>query len=80
MASILSERWEKDGTYLCHQGDEGDEMYIIVQGEVAIIKETAGKADQVIYRAKAGEAIGEMQVLSKSTRAAAYPSRRPGYS
>ncbi len=71
VASILSERWEKDGVYLCHQGDEGDEMYIIVEGEVAIIKEIAGKADQVIYRAKAGEAIGEMQVLSKGSRAAA---------
>jgi LmbE family N-acetylglucosaminyl deacetylase len=71
VARILSERWEKDGVYLCHQGDEGDEMYIIVKGEVAIIKEIVGKADQVIYRAKAGEAIGEMQVLSKSARAAA---------
>ena len=70
VARILSERWEKDGVYLCRQGDEGDEMYIIVEGEVAIIKEIAGKADQLIYRAKAGEAIGEMQVLSKSVRAA----------
>jgi len=71
VAGILSERWEKDGVYLCHQGDEGGEMYIIVEGEVAIIKERAGKADQVIYQAKAGEAIGEMQVLSKGVRTAA---------
>jgi LmbE family N-acetylglucosaminyl deacetylase len=71
VAKILSERWQKDGEYLCHQGDEGDEMYIIVKGEVAIIKEVARKASQIIYRAKAGEAIGEMQVLSKSSRAAA---------
>jgi LmbE family N-acetylglucosaminyl deacetylase len=70
VARIMSERWEVDGVYLCHQGDEGDEMYIIVQGEVEIIKESGGK-DQIIYLARTGEAIGEMQVLSKSPRAAA---------
>ncbi len=70
VARILSERWDKDREYLCRQGDEGDEMYIIVKGEVAIIKEVAGKGDQIIYRAKAGEAIGEMKVLSKSMRSA----------
>ena len=75
VAGILSERWEKEGVYLCHRGDEGDEMYIIVGGQVAIIKETEGRADQVIYMAKPGEAIGEMQVLSKSARAAAMQAR-----
>jgi LmbE family N-acetylglucosaminyl deacetylase len=75
VAGIMSERWEKHGVYLCHQGDEGDEMYIIVQGEVAIIRELEGKADQVIYIARAGEAIGEMQVLSKSVRAAAMQAK-----
>ena len=63
VARIMSERWEDGGAYLCHQGDEGDEMYIIVQGDVDIIRES-GEKHQVIYRAKQGEAIGEMQVLS----------------
>ena len=70
VARIMSERWEDSGVYLCHQGDEGDEMYIIVQGEVEIIKESEEKP-QVIYRARKGEAIGEMQVLSHSARSAA---------
>jgi LmbE family N-acetylglucosaminyl deacetylase len=73
VARIMSERWQADGVYLCHQGDEGDEMYIIVQGEVKIIKES--EEEKVIYLAKSGEAIGEMQVLSKSTRAAAMQAR-----
>ncbi len=70
VAKIMSERWEDGGVYLCHQGDEGDEMFIIVQGEVEIVKESGGKS-QIIYRAKKGEAIGEMQVLSRSARSAA---------
>jgi LmbE family N-acetylglucosaminyl deacetylase len=74
VARIMSERWEDDGVYLCHQGDEQDEMYIIVQGEVEIIKET-GEKSQIIYLSKNGEAIGEMQVLSRSPRSAAMRCR-----
>jgi hypothetical protein len=74
VARIMSERWETDGAFLCHQGDEGDEMYIIVQGEVNIIKESEGKTN-VIYLAKQGEAIGEMQVLSKSPRTASMQAK-----
>jgi LmbE family N-acetylglucosaminyl deacetylase len=70
VARIMSERWDDDGVYLCHQGDEGDEMYIIVQGEVEIIKET-GEKPQIIYLSKKGEAVGEMKVLSRSPRSAA---------
>ena len=75
VAGIMTERWEKDGVYLCHEGDKSDEMYIIVQGQVAIIKEATGKAGQVIYVAKAGEAIGELQVLSTGARTAAMQAR-----
>lgn len=70
VARIMSERWGEDEEYLCHQGDEGDEMYIIVQGEVEIIKESE-EGHPIIYTSKVGEAIGEMQVLSRSARAAA---------
>ncbi|MDR3576058.1 MAG: cyclic nucleotide-binding domain-containing protein [Anaerolineaceae bacterium] len=70
LGRIMSERWEDAGVYLCHQGDEGDEMYIIVQGEVEIIKES-GEKPLMIYLAKKGEAIGEMQVLSRGPRSAA---------
>ncbi len=70
VAGIMSERWEKVGTYLCHEGDEGDEMYIIIRGRVEIVKEIGGQ-NRVIYVAQPGEAIGEMQVLSKGARAAA---------
>jgi CRP-like cAMP-binding protein len=74
VARIMSERWETDGGYLCHQGDEGDEMYILMQGEVKIIKES-GQEQRVIYLAKRGEAIGELQVLSNNPRAATMQAR-----
>jgi LmbE family N-acetylglucosaminyl deacetylase len=78
VARIMSERWVENGVYLCHQGDQGDEMYLIAAGEVEIIKE-AGGTDSLLYLAKAGEVIGEMQVLSRSARAAAMRARGDGH-
>jgi hypothetical protein len=78
VARIMSERWVEDGVYLCHQGDQGDEMYLIASGEIEIIKE-AGGTDSLLYLAKAGEVIGEMQVLSRSPRAAAMRARGDGH-
>jgi hypothetical protein len=74
VAQIASERREEDGVYLCRQGDEGDEMYVIARGEVEIVKEVDGQ-EQVIYRATSGEIIGEMEVLSDMSRAAAMRAR-----
>jgi hypothetical protein len=74
VARIVSERWGPDGAFLCHQGDEGDELYVIVQGEVNIIKESEEET-HVIYLSKQGEAIGEMQVLSKSPRTASMQAK-----
>jgi LmbE family N-acetylglucosaminyl deacetylase len=75
VARILSERWVAGGDHLCHQGDEGDEMYLVVSGEVEIVRAVAGKPDQVVYRAKAGDAIGEFQVLGTATRTASMRAR-----
>ncbi len=75
IARILSERWVTDGDHLCRQGDDGDEMYIVVSGEVEIVKAMAGRPEQVISRATAGDAIGELQVLGSMTRTASMRAR-----
>ena len=70
MARIMTERWEEDGFYLCHQGDEGNDMYIIVEGQVEIIDES-GSEDQVILTEQPGACIGELAALEIIPRAAA---------
>ncbi|MCI0828123.1 MAG: cyclic nucleotide-binding domain-containing protein, partial [Chloroflexi bacterium] len=70
VARIMTERWEADGTYLCHQGDEGNDMYIIVEGQVEIIDES-GREDQVILTEQAGACIGELAALEIIPRVAA---------
>ena len=70
VARIMTERWEADGAYLCHQGDEGNDMYIIVEGQVEIIDES-GREDQVILTEQAGACIGELAALEIIPRVAA---------
>jgi len=70
VARIMTERWENDGSYLCHQGDEGNELYIIVEGQVEIIDESSGE-DQVILTEQPGACIGELAALEIIPRVAA---------
>jgi len=70
VARIMTEQWEGDGFYLCHQGEEGNDMYIIVDGQVEIIDES-GSEDQVILTEQAGACIGELAALETIPRVAA---------
>jgi LmbE family N-acetylglucosaminyl deacetylase len=70
VASIMSERWEPAGVYLCRQGDEGDEMYVVVAGVVEILIAVDGQ-EKVVAQRTAGDVIGELAVLSRKPRAAA---------
>ncbi len=67
VARLMTERWEKNGVYLCHQGDVGNELYIISQGEVEIINESGGR-DQIINTETIGAYIGELAVLESIPR------------
>jgi CRP-like cAMP-binding protein len=67
VARLMTERWEKNGIYLCHQGDVGSELYIISQGEVEIINESSGQ-DQIINTETVGAYVGELAVLESIPR------------
>ena len=69
VARVAVERWDDDGDYLCREGDVGNELMIVLSGEVEIIKESAG--DRVIYVAREGGAIGELAILAGIPRTAA---------
>jgi LmbE family N-acetylglucosaminyl deacetylase len=67
VARLMTERWEKNGVYLCHQGDVGNELYIISQGEVDIINESGGQ-DKLINTETIGAYVGELAVLGNMPR------------
>ncbi|HKX25136.1 MAG TPA: cyclic nucleotide-binding domain-containing protein, partial [Actinomycetota bacterium] len=74
VARLMSERWIDDGEYLCRQGDRGSELYLVLDGEVEVIKESDG-ASSIVSVAGAGEALGDLAVLTDLPRAASLRAR-----
>jgi signal transduction histidine kinase len=55
------------GTTLTAEGDPGDSMFVITDGELEIVKRS-GNSDVPIARLGPGEIVGEMAVLEDTTR------------
>jgi CRP-like cAMP-binding protein len=70
IAAITGEQVFSDGEIISEQGEMGDEMYIIVSGEVRVIVEGEGQSQQEIVRRQTGEIVGEMSILDQSPRMA----------
>lgn len=58
-----------DGEVIIHQGDIGDCMYVIQEGQVEIVVEEGGKEIQLAVRRK-GDIFGEMAIFEKEKRSA----------
>jgi LmbE family N-acetylglucosaminyl deacetylase len=74
MARIISERWVEDGMTICRQGEFGDELYIVYQGRVEVIRKTKDH-EETLFLAKEGDCLGEMAVLGNIPRTASLRAR-----
>jgi HEAT repeat protein len=70
VAMIAAEHYFVANEMIAHQGDIGDEMYIIVSGEVHVIVETDETTRVELARRKPGEYVGEMAIISDEPRMA----------
>lgn len=68
VAKIVSERYENTGAYVCHQGESGQELFIVIKGEVEIVRHTEGRT--VLLKAGEGQVVGEFAVLADIPRTA----------
>ena len=59
----------EDGEILLRQGDVGDAMYVIQEGEVEILVERDGR-ETVVGVAHAGDMLGEMAIFLHERRSA----------
>jgi CRP-like cAMP-binding protein len=66
VAAIAVENDFTDGEAMCEQGEVGNEMYLIVSGEVRIVVEP----EKEIARRMAGDVVGEMSLISGEVRMA----------
>lgn len=68
VGAIASERLFSDGDRIARQGQIGDEMYVIVSGEVRVLVGTDGGSE--LARRRTGEYVGEMAIISQEPRMA----------
>jgi len=68
MSGVLGKQYA-DGEIVVRQGDAGDCMFVIQDGQAEVLIESQGKETRVDVMC-AGEVFGEMAILEKQTRSA----------
>lgn len=69
IAEIASERIFSQDEYLCREGEMGDELFVIVQGQVRVAKGSNGDK-RTLRTLNVGEQIGELAILREQPRSA----------
>ncbi len=70
VAAITNEQYYLDGEVIARQGDPGEEMYIIVSGEVLVTDRAGSQPAVELARRGPGEYVGEMAIISQEPRMA----------
>jgi len=69
VASIAREEWYPQNTAISRQGDEGNVMFVIVEGSLHVIR-TAHGMEQLLAQRGPGDFVGEMAVIESAPRLA----------
>ncbi len=69
VANIAREEWYPQNTVIFHQGEEGNVMFVIVEGRLDVVR-TINGAEQVLAQRGPGDFVGEMAVIESAPRAA----------
>lgn len=69
IAEVATERVFTSNDYLCREGEIGDELFVIVDGQVRVTKGSNGQ-ERILRKLKTGEHIGELAILREQPRSA----------
>jgi CRP-like cAMP-binding protein len=69
VAEMAREEWYPRGAVLFHEGDEGDVMFVIVEGDLQVLR-TVNGVEQVLTERGAGDFVGEMAIIEAAPRSA----------
>ena len=70
VGEIATEHVHADGEVIAEQGESGDEMYVVVSGEIRVLVKADGESPVEVARRRAGESVGEMAIISRTSRMA----------
>jgi CRP-like cAMP-binding protein len=69
VANIAREEWYPANTAIFHQGEEGNVMFVIVEGRLQVVR-TVQNIEQTLAERGPGEFVGEMAVIESAPRVA----------
>lgn len=69
IADIAHEDLYSSGGIICREGDSGDALFVIVSGDVQVVR-SAGKQESILATRGVGEFVGEMAILDSAPRSA----------
>lgn len=69
VAEIAREEWVPQNTIIFNQGDEGDRMFVIVEGHLHVLQITKDTEKMVAQRGP-GDFVGEMAIIESAPRSA----------
>jgi CRP/FNR family transcriptional regulator, cyclic AMP receptor protein len=70
VASIAQPKQYEGGAFIFHEGDTGQEMYVIVEGRVRISKNVPGIGEEALAILEKDQYFGEMAVIDDHPRSA----------
>ena len=69
VANLAREEWYPENTVIIQQGEEGDVMFVIVEGTLDVVR-TVNGTEQVLAQRGPGDFVGEMAVIESAPRLA----------
>lgn len=69
VAETAREEWIPQNTVIFNQGDEGDRMFVIVEGRLHVLNQVDGE-EHILAQRGAGDFVGEMAVIESAPRSA----------
>ena len=69
IAEIAREEWYPQNTVIFHQADEGNMMFVIVEGHLQVLR-TVNGVEQVLAQRGPGDFVGEMAIIESAPRSA----------
>lgn len=68
ISELCEEREFVSGEYIFHEGEPGNRLYVIVEGDVRISRQIPGAGEEALAVLKPGALFGEMAVFDRSER------------
>ena len=68
VAEVCREQTFAGGEYIFREGEAGNRLYLIVEGEVRISRDVPGSGEEALAIMKPGAMFGEMAVFDRSER------------